>query len=77
MKLAEPLPVKVLWDEIRGLIRKSRGCEQRVSVPVGARGRNNKYQDACPNIAKFKVGGRMLCVRHAQAEALKILLRSK
>lgn len=48
-------------------------CQAVVLVPQAQRGRNRDIGAACPNRAKFTLNGKKLCVRHAQAEALKLL----
>ena len=55
---------------------KDKRCEEPVSpltYQMG-RGRNKKHVRKCACFAKFELNGKFLCVRHAQQEALKLLL---
>ena len=56
---------------------KDKKCEQPVSVFTvdSGRGRNRKHKTKCACFAKFEINGKAFCVRHAQQEALNILLK--
>ncbi len=56
---------------------KDKKCEKPVSMATlnFHRGRNAKLKAKCGCFAKFEINGKALCVRHAQQEALKILLK--
>ena len=73
----ETFPVGAALDYAKRLMAKAMRCQVKVGGAVLAyRGRNHKYGDKCPNVATYKLSGKRMCVRHAQAEALRLLLRS-
>lgn len=56
---------------------KDKRCEEPISIVTfeSGRGRNKRLRHKCACFAKFILNGRALCVRHAQQEALNILLK--
>ena len=73
----ETLPVGAALAYAKKVMVKALRCQVKVGKAVMEfRGRNHKYGDKCPNIASYKLSGKRMCVRHAQAEALRLLLRT-
>ena len=72
----ETLPVGAALAYAKKVMAKALRCQVKVgSAVMNFRGRNHKYGDKCPNTASYKINGKRMCVRHAQAEALRILLK--
>lgn len=58
---------------------KAPRCKVKISFPVveAGRGRNRKLKDACACYAKLVFNGIPMCLRHAQQEALRVLMENK
>lgn len=50
-------------------------CEASMLTPADARGRNKSLGTRCHCKAKVVIVGKKLCIRHAQAVAIEMMLR--